>query len=124
MGKLFFHCGVYTDKFTKQIEVLGSLTATVLEMSNIGRALRAPAEGDRHVFSNSDNLFNGMRVAIHRDLLNINDVVVFFNHEVDGYLQTTIVPFTQDGRANQWPLGFFDQIDNDLFDILDWKQTV
>lgn len=124
MGKLYFHCGIFHDKFNKKIEVLGSLTATGLETSTIGRELRAPAEGERHVFSNNDNLFNGMRVALHKGQLNVDDVVVYFNHEVDGNLQTTIVEFNQSGRAQYWPKGFFDQYDNDLSALLGWDEIV
>lgn len=125
MGKLYFHCGLADNiSVGQKVEILGSLTATGLEMSTIGRELRAPADGERHVFSNNDNLFNGMRVAMNKRLLDVNDVVVYFNHVVDGVEQTTWVEFTQDGRANYWPVGFFDQCENDLMDILDWKTPV
>lgn len=124
MSKLYFHCGIFKSTQGFPIEVLGSLTATSLEMSTIGRELRVPVDGDRHVFSNNDNVFNGMRVAMHNKLLDVNDVVVFFNHEVDGKEQTTIVEFTQDACARYWPRGFFDQCETDLMELLNWDPAV
>jgi predicted ATPase len=93
-------------------------------MSTIGRELRIPAEGERHVFSNNDDLFNGMRIAIQQGVLDHNNVVVYFKHIVDGVEQTTSIPFNKDGLADYWPIGFFDQIENDLITMLDWKPIV
>jgi hypothetical protein len=120
MGKLYFHCGIFREPGLP-VEVLGSLTATGLENSTIGRELRIPEDGERHVFSNDDNLFNGMRVAITKGLIDPADLVVYYNHIVDGNEQTTRVDFTKDGRSDYWPRGFFDQYDNDLSEILCWE---
>ncbi|MNN85657.1 hypothetical protein D3C81_2029760 [compost metagenome] len=102
--------------------MLGSLTATGLEMSTIGRDLRVPAEGERHVFSNSNEVFTGMRVAIFKGLINPDDLVVFFNHTVDGNEQTDRVYFDKSARSNDWPKGFFDQYDDDLSELLGWNE--
>lgn len=120
MSKLYFHCGVYCGTHKTKPELLGSLYATGLEMSTIGRELRVPVDGDRHVFSNNDNVFNGMRVAIIKGLIDPADLVVYFNHVVDGNTQTTRVDFNKSGRSDYWPLGFFDQYDNDLSEIIGW----
>ena len=121
MGKLYFHCGIYCGVLKIKPEVLGSLYATGLEMSTIGRELRIPDEGERHVFSNNDNLFNGLRVAISKGLIDVADLVVHYDHIVDGKVQTTMVTFTQDGCATHWPIGFFDQCENDLMTLLNWE---
>lgn len=122
MGKLYFHCGIFTpDQFSGSIEVLGSLTATGAEMSKIGVDLRVPDAGDRCVFSNNDNVFNGMRVSISKGLIDPENLVVLFSHVVDNKPQVTHVMFDKNGCADYWPAGFFDQIENDLMDIAGWK---
>jgi hypothetical protein len=115
MGKLYFHCGDFDDA-QSNIEILGSLRLTGAQMSQIGKDLRAPeGESERHVFSNNQDVFHGLQLAvISQDIATDNLVTVFRKGDTvyrdslnaDGIVCGTFHP------------GFFDQPVIDMMDML------
>ncbi|MFK4135913.1 DUF3696 domain-containing protein [Pseudomonas luteola] len=111
---LYFHCGKF-EAMPKDIEILGSLTATNAHMTRIGRGLRVPNEGDvRHVFSNDNALFEGLRLAIATHELSHEQVNILF-HGDQGELE---IEFTSEGNPKSWPDGLFDQSEKNLMELL------
>lgn len=114
MHKLIFHCGAY--KYApKKAEILGSLTLTAAEMSDIGKSL-TPGDGpeDRHVFSNSSDLCNGVRIAIRNGNLDSQRFAFAF-HDPCGNEHTISVGDLGD-LCDMVP-GFFDQAEKDLIQL-------
>ena len=113
MGKLYFHCGEYQD-VPKDVMILGSLTATQREMSDIGKSLRAP-EGnqDLHVFSNSGDVCNGVRIAVRQGHIDPNNFAFLF-HDGQRKHQIGVGP---DGDMRDMMEGFFNQPEKDLLQL-------
>lgn len=86
--------------------------------SRIGAFLAAIASTGRQIIieTHSDHVVNGVRLAVKKNLCEASQVL--FNHlRIDkSGSQTTIsqIKTDSDGRLNQWPDGFFDQIEHDL----------
>ncbi|MDU8350508.1 hypothetical protein RYA05_01240 [Pseudomonas syringae pv. actinidiae] len=117
MGILYFHCGDY-DSASSHIEVLGSLEATGTEMESIGRGIIRP-DADRHVFSNDNNLYNGLCLAILNNTLSPNDIVVVYS--VNGREFTS--GFDNDACLTNWHDGLFDQMEKNLLRLITKKQA-
>lgn len=80
---------------------------------------RAVASGVQVVLeSHSDHILNGIRVAVKQGLLPPTDVqVLYFSRSVqspDHSSNITPIFLDADGRADEWPEGFFDEMDNQL----------
>ena len=69
------------------------------------------------IHTNNDHFFNGIRVAIKENNMNIDDVIFQFNYyDNDIWLDVYIDKY---GHADYWPEGFFDQWEKALIRIID-----
>lgn len=71
------------------------------------------------VETHSDHVLNGMRLAVKRGVLSADQAVVhYFRNDAAG--AQVITPKTDaDGLLDQWPEGFFDELDHTLDQLLD-----
>jgi predicted ATPase len=67
------------------------------------------------VESHSDHVLNALRIAVLKEKLNSNDVSVLYFQE---NTSPTRIDIEADGRIENWPTDFFDQMDNDLNTLL------
>lgn len=109
MGKLTIHTGDFSSA-PKGVEVQGSMTDHPAVLSQIGRAIRAPdGDTERHIFTNNENVFAGIRIAIRSRNITIDDIrLIFHSNGVEKTLE-----LRQDGKITRWPKGFFDQLSLD-----------
>jgi predicted ATPase len=80
---------------------------------------RAAAAGLQIIVeTHSDHILNGVRLAVRGGLIPSKDISLhFFQHKDDN--ASVISPvINQDGSINDWPQGFFDQLENDLMELL------
>lgn len=86
--------------------------------SRLGVLLAIIAASGRQVFieTHSDHFMNGVRVAVAQKLISPNLVKThFFRPPIDGTTSDIVsIDCDENGRMNEWPSGFFDQIENDL----------
>ena len=86
--------------------------------SRIGAFLAAIASTGRQVIieTHSDHVVNGIRLAVKKNLCVADQVLFnFFQIDKSGSLSTiTQISADSDGCLNEWPVGFFDQIERDL----------
>jgi predicted ATPase len=80
---------------------------------------RAAAAGVQLVIeSHSDHIMNGVRVAVHQDVLAAERVrFLHFRWNPDdqtGATEVREIRMDTDGRINDWPEGFFDELDHSL----------
>lgn len=119
MNKVILHIGHYPTierGDVGDLEVAGTIYLSPAEMSEVGRDLRPNAGewellGDRNVFTNSDHVLNGMRLALKAGDLLVQQVQVLFYEFETAPVE---IEFKQNGRSSNWPAGFMDQIENDL----------
>lgn len=95
--------------------------------SAIGEFLaRVAASGVQLIVeSHSDHVLNGIRRAIKNEIIAPESVAIHFFKSVttndNGDLSQVISPFVnKHGIIDQWPKGFFDQIDKDTEFLIDW----
>jgi predicted ATPase len=86
--------------------------------SRIGAFLAMMAATGRQIFieTHSDHVVNGIRLAIKKNLIPHDKVFIdFFQRRINDD-KTKIIQIRPDanGRLDQWPDGFLDQIENDL----------
>jgi predicted ATPase len=109
-----------------QIIVIDSPEAHLhpLGQSMMGRFLAKIASAGVQVFieTHSDHLLNGVRLAIKKGSLPAENASVHFFSQVaksSGSENRIISPlFDKEGNMSEWPEGFFDQAEKDLFDIV------
>lgn len=86
--------------------------------SRIGVFLAMIADTGRQIFveTHSDHVINGMRLGLSRKYIMANDVYInFFNRTMSvATSDITQIRPQQNGRLQPWPMGFFDQLENDL----------
>lgn len=84
-------------------------------------AAAAAAHGAQLVVeTHSDHVLNGMRLAVKQGLLAADQAVVHFFRSTDGSGAEVITPRVDaDGLLDQWPAGFFDELENTLDQLLD-----
>jgi predicted ATPase len=86
--------------------------------SRIGAFLACVAASGRQVFieTHSDHVINGVRLAVKENLISHNAVVInhFNRPKESSKSEVTQIHPKQNGRLDSWPMGFFDQIENDL----------
>lgn len=74
------------------------------------------------VESHSDHFLNGIRVAVKQSLIDADKVALFFLQREAGAqsheAQVDYPKIDADGRIDQWPVGFFDEWDNQLDKLL------
>lgn len=110
MGKIIIHSGDYAEIGNINCQVLGDLTFTQKQMSDIGKNLRNHEE-DCHYFTNDENIFNGLRISYIKK--NITDLL--FVHHYNGKIEQPEI--SDKGKVSHWPEGFFDQVIDDLANI-------
>ncbi|MFA3874513.1 DUF3696 domain-containing protein [Streptomyces sp. MMCC 100] len=84
-------------------------------------AASAAAHGAQLIVeTHSDHVLNGMRLAVKQGLLTPEQAVVHFFRSADGSGVEVITPhIDEDGQLDQWPMGFFDELENTLVQLLD-----
>lgn len=73
--------------------------------------------------THSDHVLNGIRLAVNRGQLNSEKVQLhyFQRQEIEGRLtltQVTSPNIDRNGRIDEWPDGFFDQMEKDLMELI------
>ncbi|ABM18545.1 AAA family ATPase [Marinobacter nauticus] len=97
-----------------------------LGQSNMGKFLAKIAASGVQVLveTHSDHVLNGARLAVKSRVIDSRDVgILFFNRppQKDGDPEHIIAPsIDKEGNLSDWPLGFFDQAENDLAVLADW----
>jgi predicted ATPase len=85
-------------------------------------ALAAQAGAQLLIESHSDHFLNGIRVAIHRGEVDPRVVELYFlDRDISSEIHETVVTHPRvnaQGRLDQWPLGFFDEWDRQLAELL------
>ncbi len=66
--------------------------------------------------THSDHVINGIRLAVKFGLINASDVIFHYFQKTTGGVSTEVKPVEvdSDGVLKEWPVGFLDQIANDL----------
>lgn len=84
----------------------------------IGRALCAPAEGERHVFSNDPGIFWGLKLAVKNRVLEAGNLIILFWRDGQSFPDS----LSEDGMQvypGAMVDGFFDQSEKDLLELID-----
>lgn len=115
MIKIYLHCGDFQSAPADAI-ILGDLTLTGAQMSQIGRNLRAPETDEvARYFSNSAELAYGVRRAIREGAVSPDSFAFVFHGE--GELPKEIKVGREGDLQASYP-GFFDQAEIDLLKLL------
>ena len=91
--------------------------------SAVGRFLGQMAGAGLQIFveTHSDHILNGIRLAVRDGLVQPNDVALHFVGQGGVIGQVTTLGVDRNGAVSDWPVGFFDQAENDLATLSDWK---
>jgi len=87
----------------------------------LARLLVAAAMAGRQVVveTHSEHVVNAVRLAVKaRDLTSEQVALHFFEMDEDGSTVDTRIALDDSGRADRWPVGFFDQAARELADLL------
>ena len=118
MGKLIVHVGNAKALLLDNIEVLGSLLNTPAEMSMIGSGLRpSNTNGPRQVFTNSDHIINGLRLAVKHGDIDHRSVEIRFYQKGTLIRSHHRINIDADGNFDLAPQGFMDQASADLLQL-------
>ena len=86
--------------------------------SRIGVFLAMMSAMGKQIFveTHSDHVINGIRLAVSQGFIPAKEVCInFFIPPIDqDYAKTISIGIRENGRLDEWPEGFFDQIENDL----------
>jgi predicted ATPase len=90
--------------------------------AEIGSFLANVAMGGAQVLieTHSDHVLNGIRLAIKKGKLKPDDARVHYFNPRDSAPQVVSPIIREDGSLDQWPTGFFDQIEKDLDQLTEW----
>lgn len=115
MNVIIVYCGNFLW-CPVNIEILGDIRFTDTQMSKIGKELRPYQRSNepRRVFTNNENIVNGIKVAIKHKKLNHKSVI--FNFMTDQGA-TIKVELDADGHFTDSPIGFFEQTRIDLLEL-------
>lgn len=84
-----------------------------------GLAAAAAAQGAQLVVeTHSDHVLNGVRLAVKRGLLAPEQAVLHYFRGGGGGVDVVSPGIDRDGRLDQWPEGFFDELENTLDQLL------
>ena len=95
--------------------------------SRLGELLARAASSGVQILveTHSDHVMNGVRVAVHEGLLPSNNAgFLYFGWDPkleDGATSVRQIVMDEDGRINDWPDGFFDEMDRNLEILLGAK---
>ncbi len=71
------------------------------------------------VETHSDHLLNGVRLAVHREMLQPEDIALHYFQRDPTSGSTIVSPkLDKNGRINEWPDGFFDEWEKNLTELL------
>lgn len=89
----------------------------------LGRLCAIAAHNGVQLFieTHSDHFLNGLRVAVKENLINSNDVKLYYLERNPGDIHESIVvspEISENGRISYWPKGFFDEGDKQLEKLL------
>lgn len=70
--------------------------------------------------THSDHVLNGIRLAVKGGALKAEDAQVHYFNPRDSGAQVVSLIIRKDGSLDQWPSGFFDQIEKDLDQLTEW----
>ena len=78
------------------------------------------------IITYSEHILNALRVAVHQDKLQPDQLKILYLEnrpgcEFDFDIDSTELKIDKDGRLDNWPRGFFDQIEEDLLILLSEK---
>lgn len=89
--------------------------------SRIGVFLALIASTGRQVWveTHSDHVVNGIRLAVSKNLVEPGKVnFTFFDQPINGETaKVSQIKFLPNKKLERWPKGFFDQIENDLYEL-------
>ena len=90
--------------------------------AEIGSFLAAVAAAGAQVLieTHSDHVLNGVRLAIKKQILKPKDTQIHYFNPRDSDIQVVSPIIRPDGSLDQWPTGFFDQIEKDLDQLTEW----
>jgi len=90
--------------------------------SEIGKFLgRVAASGSQVLIeSHSDHVLNGIRRMVLEGALAPEDVLIYFFDSRDAKSQVVALNIGRDGAIDNWPAGFFDQLELDLKALTHW----
>ncbi len=90
--------------------------------AEIGTFLAAVAAAGAQVLieTHSDHVLNGVRLAIKKKVLSPEDTQIHYFNPRDSDSQVVPIIIRPDGSLDQWPTGFFDQIEKDLDQLTEW----
>ena len=72
--------------------------------------------------THSEHILNGIRIAVMEEVLKPSVLnVLFFSDGSFNNSQVTQTPINKHGQIENWPEGFFDQIDNDLLTLIEGR---
>ena len=92
--------------------------------SQMGRLLAQFANADIQIIveTHSEHLLNGVRHAVHQKKLLPEKVSIHFFKGPDGRDHGVLSPsINSTGDIYEWPDGFFDQAEKDLFQLIGWS---
>lgn len=90
--------------------------------AEIGSFLAAVAAAGAQVLieTHSDHVLNGVRLAIKNKVIKPEDTQIHYFNSRDSDFQVISPIVRPDGSLDQWPTGFFDQIEKDLDQLTEW----
>jgi len=90
--------------------------------AEIGAFLSAVAAAGAQVVieTHSDHVLNGVRLAVKKGVLNHETTRIHYFNPRDSGAQVVSPMIRADGSLDQWPAGFFDQIEKDLDQLTEW----
>jgi len=80
----------------------------------------AAAGGQVLIETHSDHVLNGIRLAVKSGVLKADDTLIHYFNPRDSGTQVVSPSIRKDGSLDQWPAGFFDQIEKDLDQLTEW----
>lgn len=91
----------------------------------MGRMLAFFASAGVQIFveTHSDHVFSGVRLGIRENMLDSSQAIVhFFSHSGGkASRKTDMLTIEKDGGVAEWPVGFFDQSEEDLARLAGWR---
>jgi predicted ATPase len=90
--------------------------------AEIGAFLSTVAAAGAQVLieTHSDHVLNGIRLAVKNSVLAPEDTQIHYFNPRDSGAQVVSPMIRQNGSLDQWPAGFFDQIEKDLDQLTEW----
>jgi predicted ATPase len=93
--------------------------------AKMGEFLARSANADLQIIleTHSDHVLNGIRKSVKNGIIDPSRVAVhFFSRRDDSENAQVMSPLiNKKGNLDQWPKGFFDQMDKDTVTLIDWE---